>query len=128
MKTSNPIVPDGSVTAGPYSPGVRAGDHVFVSGQIAYGEGLQEDIGGQTVRALENVAAVLAAGGLGLEDVIKTTVFLDPSADFAAYNAVYATYFPTEPPARTTVRSELTTLIPGLLIEIEAIAYDGRVS
>jgi len=120
------ITPPGSTTAGPYSPGVRAGDYLFVSGQIAYGEALRTSgVEEQTARALENVRDVLSAAGLTLADVVKTTSYLDGEADFAKFNSVYATYFEVPRPARTTVRSQLSSLIPGLLVEIDAIAYCG---
>lgn len=109
---------------GPYSQAVKAGGFVFCAGQIplepATGELTAADVALQTERVLENVKAVLAAAGSGLEQVVKTTVFLQDLADFAAMNAVYARFFPTNPPARSTI--QVAGLPKGALVEIEAVA------
>ena len=109
---------------GPYSQGVDGGSIVITSGQLpidvstgAFAEG---GIAGQTRQSLENVRAVLAQAGLGLENVIKTTVFLKNMNDFTAMNEVYAEFFPCEPPARSAV--EVARLPKDALVEIEAIA------
>ena len=109
---------------GPYSQGISFGNMVITSGQIpidvttgAFAEG---GIAGQTRQSLKNVEAVLAAAGLTLENVVKTTVFLKDMNDFAAMNEVYATFFPQNPPARSAV--EVARLPKDALIEIEAIA------
>lgn len=109
---------------GPYSQGVDGGGIVVTSGQLpidtATGAFAEGGIAGQTRQSLENVKAVLAQAGLGLENVIKTTVFLKDMNDFAAMNEVYASFFPGEPPARSAV--EVARLPKDALVEIEAIA------
>jgi 2-iminobutanoate/2-iminopropanoate deaminase len=107
----------------PLSPAVRAGDFVFVSGQVPVGSDGSVVPGGiepQTRQVLDNVKAALALAGASLEDVVKTTVWLEDARDFGAFNKVYATYFPSEPPARTTVESRLMIDIK---IEVEAVAF-----
>ncbi|MBQ0707681.1 MULTISPECIES: RidA family protein [unclassified Ochrobactrum] len=107
----------------PLSPAVRAGDTVYVSGQVpvgADGQIVEGGIEAQTKQVLENVKAALALAGATMEDVVKTTIWLEDARDFGRRNAVYATYFPKEPPARTTVESRLMIDIK---IEVEAIAY-----
>lgn len=106
-----------------YSPSRAAAGLVFVSGQLAFDA--QRQLVGDTVetqlaQCLGNLARILAAEGLGLEDVVKTTVWLTRREDFAVFNSAYATYFPGTPPARSTVICELAA--PGALIEVEAIA------
>ncbi len=109
---------------GPYVHAVAvSGTLVFVSGQIgitASGELVAPDVRAQTRQALENLRAILEAAGSDLAHVVKTTVFLCSMQDFAAMNEVYAEYFGTAPPARTTV--EVSALPRGALVEIEAIA------
>jgi len=112
---------------GPYSQAVQTGDLLFASGQVgldpATGQMVTGGITEQTVRVLENVKAVLAAGGLDFGDVIKTTVFLKSMGDFAAMNEVYARYLAPEgvvPPARSTVA--VAGLPKDALVEIEVIA------
>ncbi|MCS7049396.1 MAG: RidA family protein [Verrucomicrobiae bacterium] len=109
---------------GPYSQAVWAGDVLFCSGQIpldpSTGQLVSGGIEAQTERVLENLAAVLRAAGLSLADVVKTTVFLTDLSQFAAMNAVYARYFPTNPPARSTV--QVARLPRDAQVEIEAIA------
>ena len=107
---------------GPYSQGWVVGDMVFTSGQIpvdpATGE-IPEGITAQAHQSCKNVLAVLAGGGAGAEDVVKTTCFLADMGDFAAFNEVYAQYFPSKP-ARSCVA--VKTLPKNVLCEIEAIA------
>ncbi len=107
---------------GPYSQGWCAGGLVFTSGQIpvdpATGE-IPAGIEAQAEQSCKNVAAVLRAGGTAMEDVVKTTCFLADMGDFAAFNAVYARYFPSSP-ARSCVA--VKALPKGVLCEIEAIA------
>ena len=111
---------------GPYSQAIVAGGLVFVAGQLpidpATGE-MPEDIAGQTRLVLRNVQAVLEAAGVALADVVKTTVFLNDLGQFGAMNAVYATFFTADPPARACV--EVSRLPKGALVEIEAIAVAG---
>ena len=89
---------------GPYSQGVRVGDFIFTAGQLGIVPGTKEfagpDIEAQTRQALENLKAVLEAGGSSLDHVVKTTVFLQDIGEFARMNAVYAEFFPQGPPAR----------------------------
>ena len=109
---------------GPYSQGVDGGAVVITSGQLpidpATGAFAGDTIAQQTRQSLLNVQAVLAQAGLGLENVIKTTVFLKDMNDFAAMNEVYATFFTEAPPARSAV--EVARLPKDALVEIEAIA------
>ena len=109
---------------GPYSQGVKACNLVITSGQIpvdpATGAFAEGGIREQTRQSLLNVQAVLAQAGLGMEHIIKTTVFLKDMNDFAAMNEVYATFFPGNPPARSAV--EVARLPKDALVEIEAIA------
>jgi reactive intermediate/imine deaminase len=109
----------------PYSPGARGGNYIFTAGQVAWDEtgevtGLG-DVRAQTVQTLNNVISVLAEGGAGLGDVLKCNVYLKDISDFQAMNEVFASVFPTDPPARTTVQALLAE--PEMLVEIEAIAY-----
>jgi len=118
------ITPDeGPPALGPYSQAVAAGPLVFCSGQIPineHGELVKGDIVVQTVQVLENLQKVLAAAGLTLKDVVKTTVFLADLADFPEMNRVYAEFFPERPPARSTV--QVAALPKGASVEIEAVA------
>lgn len=113
---------DAPMPVGAYSQGLRVGDFVYVSGQVGRhpitGE-LAEGIEAQTVRTLENILAVLKAGGATFDDVVKSTVHLKDYSDFAAFNKVYDAYFPEPQPVRTTVGSYL----PKALVEIDVIAY-----
>lgn len=115
----------GAAPSGAYSQGLKAGDFIFVSGQGPLdpetGQITGETIEEQTALTLDNVKAVLAAGGAAMEDVIKVTVHLSDIALFDRFNQVYATYFPDPKPTRTTVGSQL----PGILVEIDAMAYIG---
>ena len=109
---------------GPYSQAVVAGPFVFLSGQIPMnqqGEMVQGDIVVQTVQALENVKAVLEAADLTLKDVVKATVFLADMADFAEMNRVYGEYFPSDPPARSTI--QVARLPKNASVEIEVVAF-----
>ncbi|BCH29576.1 endoribonuclease L-PSP [Mesorhizobium sp. L-8-10] len=107
----------------PLSPAVRAGDFVYVSGQVPVdGNGVvvKGGIIEQTEQVLDNVAATLSLAGCTMDDIVKTTVILEDARDFGAFNAVYARYFPDNPPARTTVEAPLMI---DIRIEIEAVAY-----
>jgi len=102
---------------------VRAGDFVFVSGQMATGADGQLVEGGievQTRQVMDNIKAILAEAGCTMDDVVKCTCFIDDTRDFGRFNAVYASYFGDSPPARSTVRAQL--VLDGKL-EVEAIAY-----
>ena len=115
--------PNAPAAVGPYCHAKLAGDTLYTSGQLglipATGE-LPQGVEAQAAQALDNLKAVLAAAGMGLEDVVKTTVFLADMNDFAAINAVYAQYFPGEAPARSCVQA--AALPKGALFEIEAVA------
>jgi len=107
----------------PFSPAVRAGDFVYISGQVAMGDNGEIVPGGieaQTRRTMENVKQALSLGGCGLDDVIKCTVWLDDPRDFWSFNRIYAEYFPNNKPARSTTQAKLMV---DAKIEIEAIAY-----
>ncbi len=107
----------------PFSPAYRAGDFVFVSGQVAFdgaGKLVDGGIEPQTRQVMANVAAALEQAGCTLADVVKTTVWLADRADFALFNDVYGSFFPDAAPARSTVESRLMI---DAAIEIEAIAY-----
>lgn len=107
----------------PLSPAVRAGDFVFISGQVpadSTGAIVNGGIREQTKQVLENIKAALALAGATLDDVVKTTVWLDDARDFGVFNQVYASYFSKEPPARTTAEGRLMVDIK---VEIEAVAY-----
>ena len=109
---------------GPYSQAIQAGDFLFLSGQVPLdpktGELVKGDIGQQAKQVLENIKGVLESQRLGMEDVVKVTVFLKNIENFNQVNEVYSSYFPTSPPARSTV--EVARLPRGVEIEIEAIA------
>ena len=108
---------------GPYSQAIRAGEQLYLAGQIGTdprtGE-LAQGIEAQTSQALKNLAAVLAADGLALSDIVSVTVYLADLSEFAAMNAVYASHFPSAPPARATVG--VAALPRGARVEISAIA------
>jgi len=110
---------------GPYSQGVQAhGTLIFTAGQIALdprtGEVVAGSIKEQTRRVLENIKAILEAGGSDLDHVVKSTVFLKDMGDFAAMNEIYAGYFTKSPPARSTI--EVARLPKDVLVEIETVA------
>ncbi len=106
----------------PLSPAVRAGDFVFVSGQVPVvnGKVVEGGIAAETRAVLENVRKCLEMAGCGLADVVKTTVWLRDRDDFPAFNAEYSTFFPVKPPARSTAESRLMI---DIAVEIEVIAY-----
>jgi len=109
---------------GPYSPAMRAGNLLFLSGQIpidpATGALVTGDIVAQTERVMRNIAALLAAAGVGFEHVVRTTVFLADINEFAAMNQCYATFVVDPPPARSTV--QVARLPRDVKVEIDAIA------
>jgi 2-iminobutanoate/2-iminopropanoate deaminase len=108
---------------GPYSQAIRYGDLLFVSGQISLdpesGEIVGTEIEEQTEKVLENLKAVIEAGGMGLEQVLKCTCFLNNMENFAKFNSVYNSYFADVLPARETV--EVSRLPKDVLVEISAI-------
>lgn len=116
--------PDAPKAIGPYSQAVRAGQLLFLSGQVpldpATGEIVSGDIAAQTRRVFENLAAVLKAGGRSLSDVVRTTVFLADMNDFVEVNKVYGSYFSEPYPARATV--QVARLPKDARVEIDLIA------
>lgn len=115
------------MSTGPYSKGLKVGDFVFVSGQgpleVETGRMIDGTIEEQTSRALENIQTILQAGGAGLADVVKATVYLGDLSLFDRYNRVYAAYFPDPKPVRTTIGAQLAG---GILIQVDVIAYVGQ--
>jgi 2-iminobutanoate/2-iminopropanoate deaminase len=116
--------PNAPQALGPYSQGIRAGDFVFCAGQVgldpASGKIVEGGVEAQTRRALQNLSGVLQAAGSSLDRVVKTTVFLANMDDFAKMNAVYAEFFPSTKPARSTV--QVARLPRDAAVEIEAVA------
>jgi reactive intermediate/imine deaminase len=107
----------------PFAKAVRAGDFVFVSGQMATdanGQLVEGGIEVQTRQVMDNIKAILAEAGCTMADVVKCTCWIDDPRDFGRFNAVYREYFGDDPPARSTVRAQL--VLDGKL-EVEAIAY-----
>jgi 2-iminobutanoate/2-iminopropanoate deaminase len=126
MKTTV-STPDAPRAIGPYSQAIKvaaAPSFLFCSGQVPLdprtGELVRGTIEEETRRAMENVAAVLAAGGGGFAQVVKTTIFLTDLGDFARVNEVYGSYFTADPPARSTV--QVAALPRGARVEIECLA------
>ena len=117
--------PTAAPAIGPYSPAVRAGNLLFISGQIpldpATGQLIDGDIRAQTTRVLDNVRELLVAAGADTSDVVRTTIFLADLGDFATVNEIYATYFTQPYPARATV--QVARLPRDVRIEIDAIAH-----
>jgi 2-iminobutanoate/2-iminopropanoate deaminase len=116
------LSPPGSpAPRGPYSPAVRAGDFIFVSGQVPPEPG---DIAHETRQVLNNIKIILEGCGASLADVVKCSVFLGDGQDFAAMNQVYAEFFGDAKPARSTVVTGF--MIPKIRVEIDAIAYKPK--
>jgi len=117
----------GPRTGLPYSQAIRHGDLVFVAGQVAIdpatGQVVDGDIRAQTRQVLENIGAILGAAGTSLKHAVECLCLLSNIGDFAAFNEVYKGFFPTDPPARTTVQAVLPR--PGLLVEIRTVAAWG---
>jgi 2-iminobutanoate/2-iminopropanoate deaminase len=112
---------------GPYSQAVQAGPFLFCSGQIALNadatQPIPEGVVAQTHQIFKNIQAILTEAGYSLNDVVKTTIFLTDINDFQAVNEVYGRYFPSQPPARSTVA--VKGLPRGALVEIEVVAFKG---
>ena len=113
---------------GPYSPAVRAGDFIYVSGQGPVDPATDQlsfgDIAHETRLTLGNIQRILAGCGAAMSDVVKCTVYLADAREFAATNAVYAEFFGEGKPARTTVEAQMVA--PPMRIEIDCIAYQPR--
>ena len=121
MTTTKIVYP--STLPFPFAKAVRAGDFVFVSGQVPFGSDgriVQGPIEVQTRVVLETIRETLAEAGCALTDVVKNTTWLEDTRDFGGFNKVYAEFFPEDPPARATVRSD--PMIDAR-IEIESLAY-----
>jgi reactive intermediate/imine deaminase len=121
---SKEIVTAGPAPMGPYSPAVKANGLIYVSGTLAQddagtivGKG---DVGRQTRRVLDRIAEILAAAGTSLDQAVSVTVYLKSQSDFAAMNEVYRTFWPKDPPTRTTVVSDI--VLPDALVEMSMIA------
>ncbi|RPI55028.1 MAG: RidA family protein [Acidobacteria bacterium] len=112
---------------GPYSQAIRAGQFLFVSGQVPIDPVTGELVGGsiadQTRRALENIGAILQAGGASFRQVVRTTVYLADLADFSGMNEVYATFFTAPQPSRSTIQA--ARLPRDARIEVDVIAFLG---
>lgn len=114
------VFPAGAPSANlPYSPGVQVGDIIYVSGQVA---GEPTDIAGQTTGVLKKVQSIIESAGGTMTNVDKCTVFLTRQADFAPMNEVWRSFFPTNPPARSTIIAAALPR-PEFLIELECIAH-----
>ena len=117
--------PDAPAAIGPYSPAIRAGQLLFISGQVpidpATGQMIEGDVAAQTRRVLDSVGALLLAAGRSFADVVRTTIFLADMNDFAAVNAIYAQYFSEPYPARATV--QVARLPKDARVEIDVIAH-----
>jgi 2-iminobutanoate/2-iminopropanoate deaminase len=118
--------PRAPAAIGPYSQGIKAGNLLFVSGQVpidpATGALIEaKDISSQTRRVLQNIQQILSSGGATIDNVVRTTVFLKDMNDFAEMNRVYAEFFKEAPPARATV--EVARLPKDAAVEIDCIAF-----
>ncbi|HSV26958.1 MAG TPA: Rid family detoxifying hydrolase [Sedimentisphaerales bacterium] len=123
MDVETILTKDAAGPVGPYSQGIVCGGFIFTSGQIPVGTDgklVGDDIETQTEQVMRNLKAVLAAGGAGLQDVVKATVFLTDLSDFARFNAVYARHLGSHRPVRST--AEVTRLALGARVEIDVIA------
>jgi len=118
---------DAPAAIGPYSQAIRAGDFLFVSGQIPLDPATGALVGGgiadQTHRVLQNLGALLRAAGVSFDRVVKTTVYLQDMTEFAAMNEIYATYFAAPAPARATIQA--ARLPRDVKVEIDLLAYLG---
>jgi 2-iminobutanoate/2-iminopropanoate deaminase len=113
----------------PLSKAVRAGDFIFLSGQLAldaHGRLVGEDIETQTRQCIENIRAILALTNCDLSNVVKSTIWLVDKSDFSGFNKTYAEYFKTDPPARSAIGSAL--MLRGARVEIEVIAFSPRLT
>jgi 2-iminobutanoate/2-iminopropanoate deaminase len=120
-RLSPPGVP---IPRGPYSPAVRAGDFIYVSGQVAVdpatNQQVKGDVQAETRQVLNNIKGILEGAGASMADVVKCSVFLKNGADFAAMNEVYAEFFGADKPARSTI---VCGFVADIQVEIDCIAY-----
>jgi 2-iminobutanoate/2-iminopropanoate deaminase len=125
MSVERIFPPNTPTPRGPYSPAVRAGDFIYVSGQGPVDPITDKvspgDIRHQTRITIENLRAILTACGATLADVVKCSVFLKDASEFRAMNEVYAEFFPSERPARTTIEAKFHNA--EMLVEIDCVAY-----
>jgi 2-iminobutanoate/2-iminopropanoate deaminase len=123
-RLSPPGVP---IPRGPYSPAVRAGDFIYVSGQIpvdpATNQAVKGDIKVETRQVLNNLKSILAGAGATMADVVKCSVFIASAGEFAAMNEVYAEFFGDDKPARSTV---VCGFIADIKVEIDCVAYKPK--
>ncbi len=119
------ITPNAPEPIGPYSQAIQAGPFLFCSGQVALDPKTSQvvtgDVKAQTEQVMKNIEAVLTAGGLKFENVVKTTIFLTSMSDFPLVNEIYGRHFKKDPPARSTV--EVRGLPKNVQVEIEVLAY-----
>ncbi len=121
------VFPAGAKPLGPYSPGIAAGDYVFLAGQIpvdADNNIVPGDIEAQTEQVFRNIKAILDTAGLSFAHVVKATVFMTDLADFARMNAIYEKHVKQPYPARSTI--QVAGLPKGARVEIEMLAYRGK--
>lgn len=119
---------DAPKPVGPYSQAIRAGDYLFVAGQVPFNPAtndmVTESITESTKQCMKNIKAILNAAGASLLDIVRTTIYLTKIEDFGDVNEAYAHFFDLNPPARTTIG--VATLPAGAPIEIDVIAYSPR--
>ena len=120
------IYPPGAIPPrGPYTPAIKAGGFIYVSGQAAIdpatNDFIESDIQAETIRTLENIELILAGAGATRNDIVKCSVFLKNGGDFASMNEAYSKFFGEHKPARTTVEAKFAS--PRMLIEIDCVAY-----
>jgi aminoacrylate peracid reductase len=123
------IIPDNAAPPiAPYSPGIRAGETIYVSGCLAMDSTGRSvgigDVRAQTKAVLDTIKGIVEAGGGTLADVAFNSIFLKDLADYAAMNEIYKSYFPTNPPARYCIRADLVR--PEFLVEISSIAHFAK--
>ena len=127
-KKTRVFTKDAPMPVGPYSQAIRAGDFLFVAGQVAVdpatGDFVLGSITEQTMQCMENIKTILNAAGASLADVVRTTIYLTNMDDFGEVNDAYGNYFDLDPPARTTIG--VAALPKGLAIEIDVIAYSPK--
>jgi 2-iminobutanoate/2-iminopropanoate deaminase len=127
-KKTRVFTKEAPMPVGPYSQAIRAGDFLFVAGQVAVdpvtGDFVLGSIAEQTNQCMENIKTILNAAGASLADVVRTTIYLTNMDDFGEVNDAYGNYFDLDPPARTTIG--VAALPKGLAIEIDVIAYSPQ--